>query len=366
LAAASFAASSAFEALVDGSADLGMASRPVNAEEAAKLAAANLGDMRSPSNEHVVALDGIAVVVHASNPLKSVRREALRDVFGGAVHDWAALGAGSGAIRVHAREEKSGTYDTFRALVLGGKPLVADAERHSDSASISDAVAHDPLSIGFVGLASVGDTRAVALGDASSLPVYPTPLTVTTEDYLLARRLYLYTPAQPPRRATHDLLKFALSSDGQAVVSRVGFVDLELGVTDPEPCGRGCTGAYARATAHARRLSTNFRFRAGNNELDSRALQDIERLVAFVRARAKDGAGTRDLRLLGFSDASGDAALARRASVALARTVAEELAARGVHTTMVSGFGADMPLASNADDAGREKNRRVEVWLGSR
>jgi phosphate transport system substrate-binding protein len=210
----------------------------------------------------------------------------------------------------------------------------------------------------------VGDARAVPVGEAASPPKYPTAFTVATEEYLLARRLYLYTPAQPRRRTTHDFIHFVLSSDGQAVVGRVGFVDLELAVKEPEPCGRGCTAAYARATAHARRLSVNFRFRAGSDQLDSRALRDIDRLVTFLHTRAKDVAGAGDVRLLGFSDASDDGRLNQRTSLSLARAVADELAVRGVGAGTVMGFGAKMPVASNADDAGRERNRRVEVWLG--
>jgi phosphate transport system substrate-binding protein len=43
--------------------------------------------------------------------------------------------------------------------------------------------------------------------------------------------------------------------------------------------------------------------------------------------------------------------------------VEAELAERGVRAALVEGRGSEMPVASNADEAGRERNRRVEVWL---
>src|SRR5271166_1958903 len=51
----------AFTDLANGQADIGMASRRIKSEEAAQLA--NLGDMTSPECEHIIALDGIAVIV---------------------------------------------------------------------------------------------------------------------------------------------------------------------------------------------------------------------------------------------------------------------------------------------------------------
>ena len=46
-----------------------------------------------------------------------------------------------------------------------------------------------------------------------------------------------------------------------------------------------------------------------------------------------------------------------------AKTVADQLEMRGIKPSVVHGFGKDMPIASNDTEDGREKNRRVEVWL---
>jgi serine/threonine-protein kinase len=105
----------AFTGLAAGRCDVGLASRPISDDEAARLGAAGFGDPRRPAIEHVIALDGIAVIVHPDNPIAALDRAALRGVFTGAITDWAALG---GAATSGARRP-SGTYDTFKHLVLG-------------------------------------------------------------------------------------------------------------------------------------------------------------------------------------------------------------------------------------------------------
>jgi len=119
-----------------------------------------------------------------------------------------------------------------------------------------------------------------------------------------------------------------------------------------------CPRAYAALIAHARRLSLDFRFRTGSDEIDSRATRDLDRVVQFLR----DYPGAR-LLLLGFSDAAGASSGNLKLSQHRAATIAHELELRGVHSHRVEGFGSAMPIASNASELDRQRNRRVEVWL---
>jgi phosphate transport system substrate-binding protein len=36
---------------------------------------------------------------------------------------------------------------------------------------------------------------------------------------------------------------------------------------------------------------------------------------------------------------------------------------QGITPVFVTGFGQDLPVADNSTPEGREKNRRVEIWL---
>jgi len=141
-------------------------------------------------------------------------------------------------------------------------------------------------------------------------------------------------------------------------VRDTGFVDLDVTLRDGEPCDWRCPPSYAALTARARRLSLDFRFRAGSDEIDSRATRDLDRVVQFLR----DYPGAK-LLLLGFSDPAGASSANLKLSQHRAATIAHELELRGVHALRVEGFGSAMPIASNAGDTDRQRNRRVEVWL---
>jgi phosphate transport system substrate-binding protein len=66
---------------------------------------------------------------------------------------------------------------------------------------------------------------------------------------------------------------------------------------------------------------------------------------------------------LGFADSSGSPQVNEELSKNRANVVAEEFRARGIKVTEVVGLGPERPVASNDTADGREKNRRVEVWL---
>ncbi len=256
-----------------------------------------------------------------------------------------------GPIEVYAPDDNSGTYDTFRQLVLEAQPLVSSAKRFVDSIELSDNVATELGAIGLVGLAYVRSASAVAISERGSLPTLPSPFTVANESYPLSRRLYLYTLPHPRTPLVTDLVNFAQSPEGQQVVRESGYVDLSIAGWSPGPCDARCLPAYAAATLQAKRLTVDFRFRPGTEELDSLASRNLDRLVAFLRARP--GA---QLLLLGFADDLAN-------SLARANQVAGELERRGVRPAVVKGFGAAMPVSSRNDAQGRQRNRRVEAWI---
>lgn len=131
----------AFEGLAVGSCDLGMASRAINSKEVAALAAKGHGDLSSPATEHEIGLHGIAVIVHLNNPLAMLDRGQLHDLFTGKITDWGELGGTPGPFVLGARDAKSGTFDTFKNLVLGADVLANNAQRLAESDMLADRVA---------------------------------------------------------------------------------------------------------------------------------------------------------------------------------------------------------------------------------
>src|SRR5262249_53890776 len=146
----SHGSSTAFADLQNSRADVGLSSRRIEAEEIQKLT--SFGDMTSPATEHILGLDGIAVIVNRENPVDSLTKEQVAKIFSGEITDWAQVKGPGRPIKIFARDDKSGTFDSFKALVLGSAKLASGATRFEDSAALSDAVAREPAGIGFIGL----------------------------------------------------------------------------------------------------------------------------------------------------------------------------------------------------------------------
>jgi phosphate transport system substrate-binding protein len=320
----------AFSCLRDASCDIGMASRRIREDEARALSA--LGDLTQPGCEHILALDGIAVVVNRRNPIQELKLDEVGRVFSGGAREW----------HVFTRDARSGTFDAFTSAVHA-RPG-EDARIFENSAALIDAVAEDPEAIGFVSLSQVGAARAVALRDGDSQALLPTVFTVATEDYPLSRRLYLYTLASASPLA-RSLVRFALSDEGQRQVEEAGFVSLAIKRAE-------------HRSKDGERLSVNFRFRTGESQLENRSLDDLDRLVTFL-SRERE----RRVTLLGFADNQGGEKVNLELSKRRAQSVAAELGARGVHVERTIGLGSAMPIAPNDNSEGRERNRRVEVWI---
>ncbi|WP_417704283.1 phosphate ABC transporter substrate-binding/OmpA family protein [Rheinheimera aquimaris] len=350
--------STAFKDLASGKADIGMASRRISADEVEKLKP-QLGDLSKIGNEHIVALDGLAVIVNQNNALKAISTEMLAKIFSGEVSRWSQLGGADQPITLYARDDKSGTFDTFKSLVLDkfGKQLSSNASRFESSSELSAKVSQDEYAIGFIGLNYISFNKALAISEgADSTPIYPTRFTISTEDYALSRRLYLYTPTAASQVAK-DFAQFAISDEGQHLVEQTGLISQNIRVEQVYPIS-DAPQSYNSYASQGQRLSLNFRFSYGDNELDNKGKRDLQRLVRFMEQNSG-----RRLVLMGFSDAVG--AVAKNAELALkrAKAVERELTARGIPVMAVESYGEMLPVANNDTESGRERNRRVEVWV---
>ncbi|AZF06108.1 Phosphate-binding protein [Pseudomonas sp. R5-89-07] len=356
---AAHGSSTGFAALKNDSADLAAASRPIKDSELVDLEP--LGDLKGPGAEHVIAIDGLAIILNPRNPLNTLDTEQLAQVFNGEISTWEMLGGTGGAIHVYARDNQSGTYDTFKELVLNrrGKPLAASAQRFESSEALSDAVSRDSQGIGFIGLPYVRQAKAVAIADGDSQPMLPLNSLIATEDYPLSRRLFFYLPPTVHNPWAKALVDFAQSAQGQALVAANGFIAQHVQAMDVEP-RTSMPEDYQAIARDAQRLTVNFRFEEGSASLDNKARQDVQRVVAYLESHGKLH---KQVTLVGFGDAKNDPQRAALLSKLRAMAVRRELLKSGVVLRDIRGFGAQMPVAANTADEGRIKNRRVEVWV---
>lgn len=353
---AAHGSSTGFRGLGKNTADTAMASRRIKDAEVESLSA--LGDLQDYDSEHVIAIDGLAIIVHPQNPLDLISLRELGEIFSGRISNWSELGGPDKPIKLYARDENSGTWDTFRSLVLGDQPLAPEARRFESNDILSDLVAGDPDAIGFVGLGSLRQAKALAVQDEGTAALHPVELTVATEDYALARRLFLYSPQVKQTAVVREFLAFVQSDAGQEIVRRSGFVSQNLISVRYDKPLEG-PQEYLELVASAERLSVNLRFAEGSADLDNKALRDILRIVDYMRRPENKN---KRLVLVGFGDEIANRQRAEVLSRLRATAVKSALFRLGVPSAPVIGLGADVPVASNLHE-GRSKNRRVEVWV---
>jgi phosphate transport system substrate-binding protein len=353
--------STGFKGLQQGFADLGMASRRIKQKEIDALG--SLGDMTSLESEHVVALDGIAVIVHADNPVSGLEKSQIRDIFAGRITNWKQLGGQPGAIHVYARDDQSGTYEVFKTLVLGKQTgLTRKAKRFADNAKLSREISADPQGIGFVGLPYILDSKALAISDGEAPAIAPSRFSIATEDYALARRLYMYTPqADSANPLALEFINYVHSNAAQKIVDHVGFITQRV-FLGTEPPSAQYPDEMRQLAAGARRLSVNMRFAERTVYLDNKAKRDADRVYDFLKQSGKMKSG---LMLFGFAENKPDGlrSISFNRSVRRADQVAKYLIKKGVKVVTSRGYGGKAPVASNETAYGQEKNRRVELWV---
>lgn len=355
---AAHGSSTGFTALGQGKADLAAASRPISDAEMRQLKA--LGDLRSASAEQVIGLDGVAVIVHPDNPLPQLTTAQLAQIFSGQILRWEQLGVSGGDIHLYARDDRSGTYETFKALVLEPQhgELARQAQRFESSEALAGRVGADRQAIGFSSLAAVHGAKVLAVAEGDAPAMLPDRQLVASEDYPLSRRLYFYLPAnaKPQARALAD---FAQSPAGQAIVAEQGFVSQQV-IAQTVPAQADLPPRYRSLAQQAQRLSVNFRFQEGSASLDNKALRDVQRVSEYLRQAGKL---QNKAVLVGFGDPKETPGRAALLSRLRAQAVRRELARGGVEVLEVTGMGDELPIAGNDREQGRLRNRRVEVWV---
>jgi len=220
------------KALIDGTAEIADSSRAIEPQEIEQAKAAGVQPV-----EHIVAYDGIAVIVNPANPLTQMSVEQLSSIFSGRIMDWSAVGVKDlGPIQVVSRDSASGTYESFKELVvtLGGKDKSRDytaaAMKQTSNQAVLALVAQTKGAIGYVGLGYVNETikelAVIPMGGGAA--VKPTAASVMEGSYPISRALYCYTNGQPTGELK-SYLDWIAGPEGQAIVEKAGFVRLKGG-----------------------------------------------------------------------------------------------------------------------------------------
>lgn len=203
-------------ALIDNTVELAQSSRFIAFSEV----------LRAVENEvypvpHRIGMDGIAVVVHPSNPIDELSLDELQSIFSGEIKNWSELGGKDQEIILVSRDSASGTFGVFNSIVLRERRLAPESLTQASNAAISSTVSQTPGGIGYVGLGYLTqELKAVGVDG-----ILPTNASVSSGEYPIARPLFFFTNGWP-EGVIASYLGFVLSEEGQKLVEDEGFVPL--------------------------------------------------------------------------------------------------------------------------------------------
>lgn len=205
----SVGSSAGIKAAIDGTAAVGMSSRNLKAEE------------KEGMEQYIVALDGIAVIVHPDNPVDNLTKEQILAIFQGKITNWKEVGGKDAPIVVISREEGSGTRGAFEEITkleverdglklstLSKKAIITDG-----NGSVKQNVALKKNGIGYISVGSVDNLVKTVAVDG----VLPTEETIKDKLYLISRPFILITKGKPTPEA-QAFIDFILSDAGQKIV----------------------------------------------------------------------------------------------------------------------------------------------------
>jgi phosphate transport system substrate-binding protein len=200
------------KAAEDGTADIGMSSRSLQVVETAQL------------TQTVVARDGIAVIVHATNPVRALTIVQLRRIYAGDIRNWRDVGGPDASITVITREDGSGTRDAFQQFAMGeGHEIATSALVTAYSGGLRKMVSQDPGAIGYVTFSQLNaQVHAVAIDG-----VMPSEPAIASGKYRL-QRPFLFLTRGAPTGAAKAFISFVLSDAGQRLARAQGLAPVSL------------------------------------------------------------------------------------------------------------------------------------------
>lgn len=177
--------------------------------------------------EFKVALDGLSVYIHESNPIKELSLEQLELIFTGKTKNWKQVGGPDAPITVYSRENSSGTYEFFKENVLKGKDFAPRTQTMPGTAALLSAVAKDKNAIGYGGAAYGQGAKHIKVKRTESSPgVEPTEETVVKGTYPIWRYLYIYANPAIVRGDIAEYIAWIRSDEGQKYVKDIGYFPL--------------------------------------------------------------------------------------------------------------------------------------------
>ena len=193
-----------------GTVDIGLSSRALTDEEKAEGAV-----------ENIVALDGVAIVVHPENTAAtSLTIEQIAQIYTGEISNWSELGGADAPIAVIGRDAASGTRGAFEEIV-GVEDACQYTNEYESTGEVIGSVAGNPNAIGYASLSAVDESVTAVKVNG----VAPSEATVADGTYEIQRPFVMVTvEGTELSPAAQAFLDWAMSADAADEVEAAGCV----------------------------------------------------------------------------------------------------------------------------------------------
>lgn len=193
----------------EGLAQIGNTGRPIKEKEIK-----NYGLETFP-----FAIDGVAAAVNPANPVASLTKAQMKDIFSGKIRNWKEIGGKDAPITLYVREDGSGTRETFEDRGLDKGTSAPSANVVNSNGAMKTAIAQDPNAIGYVGIGHLDNSiRGIAVDGKT-----PTQVNAANGSYPITRLLYMNTKGKP-QGIVKAFVDYIYSPAGAELIKAAGYI----------------------------------------------------------------------------------------------------------------------------------------------
>ncbi|KJY80541.1 PstS family phosphate ABC transporter substrate-binding protein [Vibrio nigripulchritudo] len=238
--------STATPALVEETAQFGPMSRPMRAREEEAFERQH---GYKPTALRV-AIDAIGIFVHKDNPIEGLNFTQIDSIFSStlrcgsneSIENWKQLGIeqdwAKRRLQLFGRNSVSGTYGYFKQNALCGGDFKRNVNEQPGSASVVQSVASSINTIGYSGVGYlVSGVRLLPISGNGGEYISASRSNILSGIYPLSRFLYVYVnkhPTKPLSPLEAEFIRFIFSEEGQALVSKDGYVPISPEMAEQE------------------------------------------------------------------------------------------------------------------------------------
>ena len=202
---------SGIKAVAEGRCDIGLSSRGLKDEEKAKGLTGT-----------VLALDGIAIIVHPDNPVADLDLDTIAKIYTGEISNWSEVGGNDVEIVLIGREAGSGTRDGFESITKT-KDKCKLAQELTSTGAVIEAVKNSEAAIGYASFAAVANQKGIKVLKINGFEC--TEENILAGKYVIQRPFNLITKEGTPlSEISQKFFDFMVSKNAADMITKAGAV----------------------------------------------------------------------------------------------------------------------------------------------